>query len=143
MRRPPRVLYTLLSLRELREERARERLNLALAALGEALRDLEDLQKLQKELFSQLTGQELPGRALWLYGQGLEAIFGEKRRAEERWRARQQEVENLRQELEKAHREKRMAERLLERLRRRYQQEEERKFYREMDDLTLMRRGIS
>jgi len=143
VKRPPRILKTLLSIRELREERARERLGLALSALKNATRDLEQIYKLQESLFSELSGRELSGKDLFLYGQGLEATFYERRRAEEKCRARKEEVENLRKELEKAHREKRVVERLYERLRRKYRHEEEKIFFREMDDLALMRGGRS
>jgi len=143
MKRPPRILKTLLYIRELREERARERLGLALSALRNAARDLEELHKLQKSLFSELGGKVLSGRDVFLYGQGLEATFYEKRRAEEKYRARQKEAEDLRKELEKAYQEKKVAQRLYERLWRKYRNEEEKIFFKEMDDLALMRRGRS
>ena len=139
MKRPPRILKTLLYIRELQEERARERLSQALSALKNATQDLEALRRLQKSLFSELSGRTLSGRDLFLYGQGLEATFYERRRAEEKHQARKEEVENLRKELEKTYQEKEVAERFYERLWRKYYAEIEKKFFREMDDLALMR----
>ncbi|RUM87625.1 MAG: hypothetical protein DSZ24_05795 [Thermodesulfatator sp.] len=141
MRRPPRVLDTLTYIRELREERARERFSLALRALQAALQELQDLEKAQREYFQGLAGQRLDGAYLRLLGEGLEATFGERRRLEERLRSRQKEVESLREELAQAHRERQAAEILREKRWRAWRREEERRLLREMDDLTLMRRA--
>ncbi len=141
MKRPPKILHTLLHIRELREERARERLAAALSALEAARRDLEEVRKNQQAIYTELAGRILSGKEVQLYGEGLEGAFHETARLEERLKARLSEVESLKKELEKAHLEKRVAERFKERLWRRYRREEEKTFYRELDDLTLMRRS--
>ncbi|QJA06856.1 hypothetical protein FVE67_08670 [Thermosulfurimonas marina] len=141
MRRPPRILDTLTYIRELREERARERFGLAVRALQVALEESEALQRTQREYFQSLAGRRLDGGSLRLWGEGLEATFLERHRAEERLRAREKEVETLRAELARAHRERRAAETLRERRWRTWLAEEEKRFLREMDDLTLMRRA--
>ncbi len=133
-------MKTLLTVRELREERAKERLSAARAAMEEARKDLETLLEFKSSLFSELSGRTFSGDELQLFGQGLEATFFELRRAEERLSSRIKEVEAMRKELEVAHRQRRVAERLSQRIRERIAREEEKAFYREMDDLTLMRR---
>ncbi|MBX6423053.1 flagellar export protein FliJ [Thermosulfurimonas sp. F29] len=141
MRRPPRILNTLLYLRELREERARDRLSGALSALDAARRDLKEVRENRRAVYNRLSGAVLSGKDLRLYGEGLEATFRETDRLERKLRARMKEVENLKKELEKAHLEKKVAEKYHEKLWQRFRREEEKAFYRELDDLTLMRRG--
>jgi len=141
VRRPPRILNTLLYLRELREERARDRLAEALAALEAARRDLEEVRENRRAVYNRLSGATLSGRDLRLYGEGLEATFGEVNRLEEKLRSRTRQVEDLKKELEKAHIEKKVVEKYRERIWQRFRREEEKAFYRELDDLALMRRG--
>ncbi len=141
MRRPPKILNTLLHIRELREERARERLSAALSALENARRDLDEVRKSQQAIYEELTGKILSGRDLQLFGEGLEVTYQETARLEEKLKARISEAENLKKELEKAYLEKKVIERFKERLWERYRWEEERAFYQELDDLILMRRA--
>ena len=139
MKRPPKVLKTLLEIKNLYEERAQERLGAALSALETARKDLLTVNQIRSSVFERLEKSVLSGEELLFYAQGLEALFQEKRRLEEKCQAREKEVEKLRAELEKAHREKRVVEKLNQKLWQKYWQEEERLFWKELDDLTLMR----
>ncbi|HFC98222.1 MAG TPA: hypothetical protein ENJ40_07185 [Thermosulfurimonas dismutans] len=139
MKRPPRILDTLVYIRKLREERARERLAAALKALEEARRDLQTVRDTRSSLFGELQPKELSGGDLRLLGEGMEGLFRETFRLEEKLKARSSEMESLKTELRRAYQERRVSERLRERLWWRYRREEERIFYRELDDLTLMR----
>ena len=141
MKRPPRVLKTLLWVNELRENLAREEFQKARRALEELEEMLAEISSRPRKLYEELTSRPLNGEELRLFSFQIERLLEEKRKVEEIMAQKRQEVERLRQEAVRLHQRRQMAEILWQRAQERYFKALISQEFKEIEDQVLARRG--
>ncbi len=141
MKKPPRILKTLLWVNELKEKQAREKFQKARRALQELEEMLAEISTRPKELYDELPGRPLSGEELRLFSAQIERLLEEKKRVEEILAQKKEEVERLRKEAVRLYQRRRMAEILWQRAREHYLKELSFAELKEIEDQILSRRG--
>ncbi|QER41630.1 hypothetical protein F1847_02295 [Thermodesulfobacterium sp. TA1] len=142
MRNKLRALKTLAWYKELKEEQAKATLLQAKQVYQILLKEKENLIKEKEEAFKGLENKKvLTAEELKTYLEILEVFFVAKEELETKIKTQEREIDLLLEALKNAYQEKRVAEILRDKTYRLFYEEGLKNFYRQMDDLMVIRRG--
>lgn len=137
-----KVLKILAWYKELKEEQTKAKMLQAKQVYQGLLAEKEKMIKEKEEDLKDLqTKKVLTAEELKAYLERLEIFFSIKEQLEEKIEAQKRELDLLLEELRQTHQEKRVAEVLRDKTYRHFHEESLKNFYRQMDDLMMLKRG--
>ncbi len=138
-----KILKLLTWYKGLQEEQAKLRVIQAKINLDKLLKEKEELLREKKENYNILKEKKIvSSEELKSYILKIEKIFEDQKNLENKINAQKEELKSLHKLLEKAYKERKVMENLKDKAIKDWLFENIKKFYREMDDLVVLRQGF-